>query len=717
MALVQEHAAGSLIAPFLGPAGNTYTSESVAEAVARLKGQLPDKVVVCILGSTSFSNLENESLVSKLAVQLGRLPLTFVTGGMPGVQATFAKHCGDVQNLWHVRPIGGNPSGFEYGKDVFAGANENERRAVIGNIGDIYITVEGGPGVAFEAASAYNRGALVLPLIRSGGASSGMFEFPSAALKCPDFVRIKERDTWDLIMRDDVPIDKTVTAAVSLLKDYAKNAVMTEPYSWLPKWAVHSDVQQFAVEWFRTRPKSKAMPLGIVCGRGIFWACAANIMMWPGYVLFVLVAYYTCDCNPTGGLARYNTKLWSLFLVFFVFQFYFEVKAMSYVLYCQVQATGPFSLLGIPLRFRQWFGMMVGMSFVAHMDICSNSFFLATAMYSQTCPTAVMRDIWRTVIEQSMLKHFESLFGIFPSIPVISLTVWIFTFIQPIHAFGLGVPCCKPGKHWPPMCFWNVEYEPKAFVEGQPPPKNSYRTCLSTAQNHGNALMATSEVARMASVTYQDESFAMSRFNAALEVLDEMMQSSGEVPVEQAVRCLQHAVGLAQRSQFRFFIQGVLEMGCMLNLQISLLGIQRCSTGKRMRSPEDTGFFNSMASLNWQIMLSILLSTFMALRRFNDMHSLFKKCMTITQDIIQRTSKSTSTWFLLGLFVQSTSRDDKLLQREFRRVRRWMLINFLLGVLYTVVVWYALMKFWAVFYCPSSLWNLAVYPPDGCVQF
>eukprot|EP00927_Polykrikos_kofoidii_P052939 TRINITY_DN469_c0_g2_i8.p1 TRINITY_DN469_c0_g2~~TRINITY_DN469_c0_g2_i8.p1 ORF type:complete len:721 (-),score=60.18 TRINITY_DN469_c0_g2_i8:60-2222(-) len=690
--------------------------ETETVVVARLRQDFFNSTVVCILGSATFSEPAHETLVGELAAALGPLPLTFITGGMAGVEKTFASNLAHVHKLVHVRPFG-HPSGFEWGRDAFAGRNEDETRAIIGAIGDIYITVEGGQGVAFEATAAYKRGALVLPLIRTGGASSGMFNFPQEALRCPGFIKLRNRHMWELIRRHDVPIEKTVEAVYFFMECYSKKAVMLQPYLWLPKWVVHPDVQRFAEDWISMNTREKALPLGVVCGRGIFWACTANCIMWPAYVFFTVLAYKTCACSPYGGLARYDTRLWSIFLMFWISQFYFEIKAMSYALYCQVQATGPFTFLGIRLRFRQWFGMMIGISIVAHMDICSNSFFLATAVYSQSCPTALMTEIWGNVIKQSMFQHVDGLLNIHLTIPSISLAVWLLTFIQPIHAFGLGVPCCQPGKFWPPMFCWNVQYEPRAYVEGEAPPRNSYRTCLSAKQNHGNALMATSEVARMASVTYQDESFAMSRFNAALEVLDEMMQSSGEVPVEQAVRCLQHAVGLAQRSQFRFFIQGVLEMGCMLNLQISLLGIQRCSTGKRMRSPEDTGFFNSMASLNWQIMLSILLSTFMALRRFNDMHSLFKKCMTITQDIIQRTSKSTSTWFLLGLFVQSTSRDDKLLQREFRRVRRWMLINFLLGVLYTVVVWYALMKFWAVFYCPSSLWNLAVYPPDGCVQF
>eukprot|EP00927_Polykrikos_kofoidii_P052935 TRINITY_DN469_c0_g2_i4.p1 TRINITY_DN469_c0_g2~~TRINITY_DN469_c0_g2_i4.p1 ORF type:complete len:716 (-),score=86.72 TRINITY_DN469_c0_g2_i4:35-2182(-) len=715
MALVQEHAAGSLIAPFLGPAGNTYTSESVAEAVARLKGQLPDKVVVCILGSTSFSEPVHETLVSRLAIRLGGLPFTLITGGMPGVQATFANSFEYAQKLWHVRPFG-HPSGFKNGRDLFGGTNESEKNAIIGEIGDVYITVEGGPGVAFEANTAYNRGALVLPLIRTGGASSGMFNFPAEALKCPHFVHVKDQRQWDLITRQDVPIDETVSAILFLVDVCAKNTVMVQPYLWLPKWVVSSDVQEFAEDWNRKSSQHEALPLGIVCGRGIWWAVAANVIVWSGYVGFVEVAYTTCMCSSSGGLAKYDTRLWLAFIIFFITLFFFEIKALGYVIYSQVQATGPFSFMGIRLRFRQWFAMMVAMSFVAHMDICSNSFFLATALYSQSCSNADVREIWQTVIDQSMLRHIDGLFGIDLTIPNLALVVWLFAFLQPLHALGLGMPLCEPQTIWPPMLCCQIQYEPSAHEEGKPPPRNAYRTCLSLRQNHGNALMATAEVARMTSVTYQDEAFAMSRFQSALNSLDVEILRTGEAPTEQSVRCLQHAMGLLQRCLFRFFIQGVLEMSLMLNLQISLLGIQRCTNGiTRMRSPDEIGFFNTMGSLNWQIMLSILLSIFMAIRRFTDIHSLFTKAWTILKDSITRQPSFTSRLLVAAFCVDTT--DDETVMAQIKRIRRAILLNGALAFLYMLTVWYAVMKFWAVFYCPSSLWNVAAYPPDGCVKF
>lgn len=63
------------------------------------------------------------------------------------------------------------------------------RQEAFGLLGDVYITVEGGPGVAGEARAAVARGARVVPFVRTGGASGGMFDFPAEAARfarsCP----------------------------------------------------------------------------------------------------------------------------------------------------------------------------------------------------------------------------------------------------------------------------------------------------------------------------------------------------------------------------------------------------------------------------------------------------------------------------------------------------------------------------------------------------
>mmetsp|Transcript_31440 Transcript_31440/g.74985 ORF Transcript_31440/g.74985 Transcript_31440/m.74985 type:complete len:224 (-) Transcript_31440:107-778(-) len=168
----------------------TLTTEVVEDseaAVRRLRKQLPDKPIVCIVGGTSFQNPISEALVTNLGAALRRLPAVFVTGGLQGVQERFAASCNDSSShLFHLLPFGQH-SDFAHGSDLHAGRDLDERKDVFGKLGDLYITVEGGPGVAKEAATASQRKAAVIPLICTGGASSGLFDFPKQCL---------ERPTW-----------------------------------------------------------------------------------------------------------------------------------------------------------------------------------------------------------------------------------------------------------------------------------------------------------------------------------------------------------------------------------------------------------------------------------------------------------------------------------------------------------------------------------------
>ncbi|CAE7676953.1 unnamed protein product, partial [Symbiodinium pilosum] len=69
---------------------------------------------------------------------------------------------------------------FAAGEDLAAGLDAAERRKVLGRIGDVYLCIEGGPGVSEEAKVAYDNGAFVLPVPSTGGACGGAFNFPQA---------------------------------------------------------------------------------------------------------------------------------------------------------------------------------------------------------------------------------------------------------------------------------------------------------------------------------------------------------------------------------------------------------------------------------------------------------------------------------------------------------------------------------------------------------
>ncbi|CAE8643208.1 unnamed protein product, partial [Polarella glacialis] len=164
------------------------------ESADQIREMIGRRWNVCILGSAEFKHPDAEAIVRHLATglcsHLGRR-LAFLTGGMPGVQATFAKHCSRDASIWNIVPKGVQ-SHYGRGEDVVAAADAAAKKVVFANVGDIYITIEGGPGVAEESRIAHQRGALIIPMIRTGGASSGMFDFPAAALTKPSWASVRK---------------------------------------------------------------------------------------------------------------------------------------------------------------------------------------------------------------------------------------------------------------------------------------------------------------------------------------------------------------------------------------------------------------------------------------------------------------------------------------------------------------------------------------------
>lgn len=367
---------------------------------------------------------------------------------------------------------------------------------------------------------------------------------------------------------------------------------------------------------------------------------------------------------------------------------------MGYTIYSQVQCTGPFGFMGRTLDFYKWAFTMIVFSVLNHMDVATNGFFLATTMSAPSCDNMDELDqLWRQVLEQSAFSHLgpEALGKM--TIANIAFWFWTLTFLQPLIAFMVSFPLFE-AKTWQLMSPWSVTYKP-AMNNGSYVPKVTYRTLHDDRQNHGNALMAVAEVARMGAVTYRDLEFAMSKFKLALQVL------KVEPTQKRALECLHHSHGLYQRSTFRFFFQGFLESSLQLQLQVTLLGIQRAATGDRMRAVEDTGIIATFNSLNHQTLFTIGVSLLMAIKRVIDVRALFVAAKAISEE-----TKNND-------LTDCTIRD---VVSEYYAILTRQIYCYLGTTVFIMSLAYAFAKYWAVFYCQSSLWNLALYPPNGCVD-
>eukprot|EP00747_Dinoflagellata_sp_TGD_P154522 gnl/TRDRNA2_/TRDRNA2_177506_c0_seq17.p1 gnl/TRDRNA2_/TRDRNA2_177506_c0~~gnl/TRDRNA2_/TRDRNA2_177506_c0_seq17.p1 ORF type:complete len:665 (-),score=126.04 gnl/TRDRNA2_/TRDRNA2_177506_c0_seq17:14-1948(-) len=179
---------------------------------------------ICVLGGTKFNDVDTEAIVKAVAKELSASlghSAVFITGGMPGVQETFAKHCVAESRLFNLLPDG-QQSNYGVGEDIHAGSNLDERIQVYGQLGHVYISFEGGPGVSKEAKAAVARSAGVVPLIRTGGASGGMFDFPAGALKKPTFATDEQ---WRLLGSKSSPVADSARAAVEVAKGFVAQVV------------------------------------------------------------------------------------------------------------------------------------------------------------------------------------------------------------------------------------------------------------------------------------------------------------------------------------------------------------------------------------------------------------------------------------------------------------------------------------------------------------
>lgn len=203
--------------PFLSclasPSEANYVSAHFDRAANEVRASFPAGPCLVVIGSTSFWHADSEATCLVLGRLLAAIPeLALVTGGVEGVgetvgRAFFQARCdaGREPRVYHVLPEG-EPE-WDYGVTLFAGADMAERREVLARLADLYLAIEGGPGTVHEVAVARIRNASELPLGRSGGHASGLYN----EMTCPTWL---DGAMWDQLgQRDATPEDVAGTLA------------------------------------------------------------------------------------------------------------------------------------------------------------------------------------------------------------------------------------------------------------------------------------------------------------------------------------------------------------------------------------------------------------------------------------------------------------------------------------------------------------------------
>ncbi len=146
------------------------------EDLAFLSRRLPPGVRIAVIGGTSLRSPDSRPTCELIGRRLASCAgLLLLTGGVGGVGETVGRAFHDArgrddESVIHILPHGHAPR--DYGQTLFAGADMHERRDVLGRLAGLYVAIEGGPGTADEASIALARGAVVVPVGRSGGCST-----------------------------------------------------------------------------------------------------------------------------------------------------------------------------------------------------------------------------------------------------------------------------------------------------------------------------------------------------------------------------------------------------------------------------------------------------------------------------------------------------------------------------------------------------------------
>jgi predicted Rossmann-fold nucleotide-binding protein len=151
------------------------------DEAARLSPAFPPGRRLVVVGSTSFWGRDSAELCRGVAVRLASIPdLIAITGGMTGVGETFGRsfaserrRLGLPEQLYHLLPRGLGVC--DTSVTLYAGIDYEQRREVLGRLGEAYLVVEGGPGTEHEVGVARERGAIVIPVGRTGGHAGDVY--------------------------------------------------------------------------------------------------------------------------------------------------------------------------------------------------------------------------------------------------------------------------------------------------------------------------------------------------------------------------------------------------------------------------------------------------------------------------------------------------------------------------------------------------------------
>jgi hypothetical protein len=192
------------------------------EATALL-AKLPTSPTLAVIGSTSFWHGKSAATCAAVGGLLATIEgLVLITGGMTGIGEGVGRSffhsrrkAGREPDVFQVLPRG--CAAWDYGVTVFAGSDMGERREVLARLSRLYLAIEGGPGTVHEGQVALQRGAIVIPVGRSGGYAGELYP----TLHRPVFA---SEVGWQVLGISDVTPQQVAKAVYEMVTVYLQNA-------------------------------------------------------------------------------------------------------------------------------------------------------------------------------------------------------------------------------------------------------------------------------------------------------------------------------------------------------------------------------------------------------------------------------------------------------------------------------------------------------------
>eukprot|EP00928_Gymnodinium_smaydae_P027958 TRINITY_DN21461_c0_g1_i1.p1 TRINITY_DN21461_c0_g1~~TRINITY_DN21461_c0_g1_i1.p1 ORF type:complete len:1070 (+),score=77.84 TRINITY_DN21461_c0_g1_i1:55-3264(+) len=191
---------------------------AVTAALRDVKRRLGEAPRVCLLGREQPRTPRTEAMMDALAEQLKSSlgdDAWFIIHDPRGCSSTLTRCCSAKQRVVRlVAEDGSTDSGLGtdvVGMNVCVGNNDQERQEIFTRIGDVYLALEGGLGVAEEIRSALTRNAFVVPLPRLDGKHNATEDSIVDEFKRPPSI---SDDTWKTLF-DSSACPKAVAAAAA----------------------------------------------------------------------------------------------------------------------------------------------------------------------------------------------------------------------------------------------------------------------------------------------------------------------------------------------------------------------------------------------------------------------------------------------------------------------------------------------------------------------